>query len=245
MKTKTFALKYTTAQQDGSVGVVIAAAGSATRMGGVDKLFAPLNGVPVLAHTLLAFQNHPLVKCIAVVTKKESVLPVQQLAARFELTKVCDILPGGQNRAESVQIGFLQIQKSGVQTVLIHDGARPLVSGELISRVIAGVEEFSAAAAAVSVKDAIKQVTPLGKIVKDVERSSLCAMQTPQGFTAESYAKALQTVKAADFTDDCAFMEQAGYPVYTVPGDYKNIKITTPEDLMIAEAFLKGNASCE
>lgn len=242
MKTKTFALSYTTVPQNGGVGVVVAAAGSASRMGGVNKLFAPLNGVPVLAHTLLAFQNHPLVQCIAVVTKKESVLQVQQLAARFELTKVCDILPGGKNRAQSVQIGFSQLEKSGVSTVLIHDGARPLVSGEVISRVIAGVEEFSAAAAAVSVKDAIKQTNSLGKILKDVPRSSLCAMQTPQGFTAESYRKALQTVAAVDFTDDCALMEQAGYPVYTVPGDYKNIKITTPEDLIIAEALLKGNA---
>ena len=174
MKTKTFALQYTTQQQTGGVGVIIAAAGSAERMGGVNKLFAPLNGVPVLAHTLLAFQNHPLVQCVVVVTKSQSVLQVQQLAEKFKLTKVSDILPGGQTRAESVKIGFDFIQKSGVNTVLIHDGARPLVSEKVISRVIAGVEEFSAAAAAVPLKDAIKQTNSLGKILKNVERSSLC-----------------------------------------------------------------------
>ena len=245
MKTKTFALQYTTQQQTGGVGVIVAAAGSAERMGGVNKLFAPLNGAPVLAHTLLAFQNHPLVQCIAVVTKSQSMLQVQQLAEKFKLTKVSDILPGGQTRAESVKIGFDFIQKSGVNTVLIHDGARPLVSEKVISRVIAGVVEFSAAAAAVPVKDAIKQTNSLGKILKNVERSSLCAMQTPQGFRVANYKNALQTAELADFTDDCALMEQAGYPVYIVPGDYKNIKITTPEDLIIAEAFLKGNTKCE
>ena len=96
-----------------------------------------------------------------------------------------------------------------------------------------------------AVKDAIKQTNSLGKILKNVERSSLCAMQTPQGFRVANYKNALQTAELADFTDDCALMEQAGYPVYTVPGDYKNIKITTPEDLIIAEAFLKGNTKCE
>lgn len=239
MQTQTFTLNYTTCAENGSVGVVVPAAGSSARMQGTDKLFAKLQGVPVIVRTLQAFQNHPLVQSIAVVTKKESILKLQQLVERYRLTKVKDILPGGVNRADSVRAGFEALLAQGMQTVLIHDGARPLVSAEVISRVIAGVEEFSAAAAAVPVKDSIKQVGALGKILKDVPRSELCAMQTPQGFLMKNYAQGLKTVSAADFTDDCAFMEKAGYPVYTVPGDYKNIKITTPEDLIIAEAFLR------
>lgn len=239
MKTETFTLNYTTCAENGGVGVVIPAAGSSTRMQGVDKLFTELQGVPVIVRTLQAFQKHPLVQSIVLVTRKDSILKLQQLVASYGLTKVTDILPGGANRAESVRAGFEALAAQGRQTVLIHDGARPLVSAEVISRVIAGVEEFAAAAAAVPVKDSIKQVGSLGKILKDVPRSALCAMQTPQGFLTENYAEALKTVASADFTDDCALMEKAGFAVYTVPGDYKNIKLTTPEDFIIAEAFLR------
>lgn len=245
MKTQAFALSYSTCNVDADVGVIIPAAGSSTRMGGQDKLFALLENRPVLAHTLSAFEQHPRVRSIVVVTKKESVLDVQQLVFQHGFTKVCDIIAGGDTRAASVRLGFEQLKPSGLKTVLIHDGARPLVSKTVISRVIAGAEEFSAAAAAVSLKDAVKQIGPLGKIEKNVDRASLCAMQTPQGFAAANYARALQLAGSQDFVDDCAVMENAGYSVYTVPGDYKNIKITTPEDLIIAAAFLKEDEKCE
>lgn len=252
MQTKTFELEYTkTTDNNCSVGVIIVAAGSASRMGGINKILAPLSGEPTICHTISAFNNNPLVSEIVLVTREDMVLNLQNLTDEYGFLKVTDIIEGGSCREESVKKGFERLIKNqNIKTVLIHDGARPLVSNEVVSRVVNAVEEFSAVVPAVPVKDTIKKIGALGKVEETVDRTNLVNIQTPQGFAVETFKIALE--KAGDrldvFTDDASIAEAADIPVYTVTGDYKNIKITTPEDLILAEAYMKimeGENQCE
>lgn len=244
MQTKTFQLKYSQAdEKEKSVGVIIVAAGSASRMGGTNKITAPLAQKPVISYTLSSFQNHPLVNDIVLVTKKDMILTLQKLTDECGFLKVTDIIEGGNCREDSVRIGFERLIKNeNIKTVLIHDGARPLVSKEVIDRVITAAEEFSAVVPAVPVKDTIKKIGTLGRVEQTIERNNLVNIQTPQGFSVETFKTALE--KAGDnlekFTDDASIVEAAGNSVYTVMGDYKNIKITTPEDLILAKAYLNS-----
>ncbi|MBQ7108633.1 MAG: 2-C-methyl-D-erythritol 4-phosphate cytidylyltransferase [Clostridia bacterium] len=243
MQTKTFELSYIkTADNNASVGVIIVAAGSASRMGGVNKILAPLMQKPVICHTIEAFNSHPLVSDIVLVTRNNMILDLQKITDQYGFLKVTDIIEGGNCREESVKKGFERLTKNPkIKTVLIHDGARPLVSEQVINRVINAAEEFSATVPAVPVKDTIKKVGALGKVEQTVDREGLVNIQTPQGFSVELFKSALQ--KAGDdlsrFTDDASIAEAASYSVYTVMGDYKNIKITTPEDIFLAEAYFK------
>ena len=244
MQTKTFELTYTkTEDNDGLVGVIIVAAGSASRMGGVNKILAPLAGKPVICHTLSAFNENPAISDIVLVTREDMVLDLQKIADEYGFLKVTDIITGGSCREESVKKGFERITKNqNIKNVLIHDGARPLISQKVITSVINAVEEFSAVVPAVSVKDTIKKIGVLGKVEETVDRSNLVSIQTPQGFEVETFKTALE--KADDlsrFTDDASIAEAAGFFVYTVMGDYKNIKITTPGDVILAEAYLKAS----
>lgn len=218
------------------VTAVITAAGTSSRMGGVDKILAVLQGKPVLAYALQAFQAHPMVTAIVVVASAENMLPVQRICADF--SKVTDIVAGGASRAESVAAGFAQVR---TRYVLIHDGARPLVSRPVIDRVLRALETDAACAAAIPVKDTVKSVNENGVVLATLRRDGLMAMQTPQGFEAAVYQNALNGNKdISGFTDDCALVESSGVQVRCVPGENKNIKITTAEDLIIAAAFLKG-----
>ncbi len=243
MQAKTFSLTYTkTVAEKASVGVIIVAAGSASRMGGVNKILTPLNGMPVIARTISAFQNHPQVGDIVLVTRKDMVLELQNITEQYSFFKVSDIVVGGESRERSVKNGFERLKKNDkIKTVLIHDGARPFVSSALIDRVIGGVEEFTAVIPAVPVKDTIKKIAKLGKVEQTVDRENLVNIQTPQGFLVSVFESALE--KSGDdistFTDDAAIVEAQGVPVYTVMGDYKNIKITTPEDMLVAKAYLE------
>ena len=249
MPTKTFELVYTALNsEESNVGVIIVAAGTASRMAGTNKILTPIMGKSVISHTLLAFNSHPLVGDIVLVTREDMILELQKEVEKGGFNKVTDIIQGGNCREESVKKGFDRLIKNkNIKTVLIHDGARPLVSQDVIDRVIKASEEFMATVPAVKVKDTIKRVGALGKVEETVDRESLVNIQTPQGFAVsvlkDSFEKAGEDLSV--FTDDASIVENALYPVYTVEGDYKNIKITTPEDLILAEAYLKENFKCE
>ena len=235
-------LKYTTVNESkkDKISVIVVCGGSSQRMKGIDKMLAEINGIPVCVRSILAFQNCNSVTDIVVVTKEENVLKLQQLCGQFKLTKVTDIVVGGSCRQQSVYNGLIQLSDD-TDVVLIHDGARPFVTAECIERVINGAKENSAVTCAVSPKDTIKVKMEDGLVVSTPDRNTLSAVQTPQGFKYSLYLSAVEQSidKLNGFTDDCSIVESAGYPVYIVEGDYKNIKITTAEDLEIAEIFAK------
>lgn len=244
MQTKTLELSYTkVSDQNSSVGVIIVAAGSASRMGGVNKILAPLGGKPTICHTISAFNNNPLVSDIVLVTRNDMILDLQKIADEYGFLKVTDIIEGGSCREESVKNGVERLMKnSKIKTLLIHDGARPLISQDVIASVVNAVDEFSAVVPAVPVKDTIKKVGAMGKVEQTVDRENLVNIQTPQGFEVETFKIALDKAgeDLSHFTDDASIVEAAEIPVYIVTGDYRNIKITTPEDITLAEAYLKA-----
>ena len=222
----------------GGLPVIIVAAGSSTRMG-TNKQFLEIGSIPVIARTLMAFQNCEAISRIILVTRAEDIFTLQTMASNYGITKLTDILCGGDNRQQSVLNGFERLSKDE-KSVLIHDGARPLVSNRVICAVAEKLENCQAVTCAVKVKDTIKQVDKDGKVVKTLLRDSLVSVQTPQGVKVDEYLSAVKEIKDISLlTDDMSVMETAGYTVYTVEGDYKNIKITTPEDIPAAIAFLE------
>jgi len=226
-------------KQNKGIPVIIAAAGTSSRMCGENKQFSLLAGIPVLAKTLLAFENCEEVSSIIVVTSKESINDVQLLAEEYMIEKLTDIVVGGSNRAESVKNGFERIDAK-CKKVLIHDGARPLVDNETICRVIKALETEKAVCPAVPVKDTLK-IVDNGKIKETLDREKIVSIQTPQGVWVDEYRNALSIADdLSKFTDDMSIMESAGFSSVTVMGSYKNIKITTPEDLIIANAFVES-----
>lgn len=222
------------------VSVVIVAAGNATRMGGVDKQFLSIGDAPVLLHTVRAFAMLPDVREIIIATKEESIPKVFSLLKEYAVPKIKDIVRGGKNRAESVAAAVSRISQD-TQYIAIHDGARPLVTSTCIEETLQAAYAHGAAATGVRVKDTIKVVGEDGRILSTPDRSTLWAVQTPQVFATSLYVDALKNVpNSAQFTDDCKLMEEAGVPVYMVEGSYENIKITTPEDIVVANAILEG-----
>ena len=220
-----------------SVSVVIPAAGNSSRMGSSgNKQFLSLSGIPVLAHTLFAFTDIPAVKEIIIVTRKEDIPHVESIIKEYEIPKIKTIISGGSTRQESV---FLGLQKVDCEKVLIHDGARPFVTKEEVCQVIDALETCPAAALGVPVKDTVKRITDQGIVAETLPREELVQIQTPQGFISKEILAAHE--KAAkdnvDVTDDCALAEYISIPVLIVPGSYRNIKITTPEDILLAQAL--------
>lgn len=232
-----FKLEYSVDGYDkDGVTAVIVAGGSSSRMGGTDKMLADLDGRCVLWHTVNAFENHPDIAAIIVVASESNMNAVQNACEGF--SKITDITLGGKDRAHSAKNGFSLVR---TKYVLVQDGARPLVTKEVIDRVIAGLRSSDACAAAVPVKDTVKRVDSNGYVVETLCRDTLVAMQTPQGFLSSVYKTALETAEdISAFTDDCALVESAGVTVKCVKGDHANIKITTAEDLILARALLKG-----
>ena len=236
-------LSYTTVKEEASlVTAIVVCGGSSSRMNGVDKMLADIEGIPVCIRSIRAFQNCDKVNSIVVVTKDSSVLKIQQYCEKFSLSKVSDIVVGGDCRQRSVANG-LSVVSDDTDIVLIHDGARPFVSKKCIERVIDAALKYSAVTCAVVPKDTIKVATDDGMVVSTPNRNQLRSVQTPQGFEYSLYKKAVDSNfdKLQEFTDDCSVVEAFGYAVYTVEGDYKNIKITTAEDLEIASVFAKGD----
>jgi len=220
-----------------SCGVVIVAAGSASRMGGIDKVMAPLAGEPMIVRTVRAFQDCDAVKKIVVVTREDLILPITSLCSG--MSKLKAVVAGGSSRQESVHLG-LNALSGEVQLVAVHDGARPLVSWQLIDRVIRAANTYGAAAPAIPVKDTIKVVKG-GVVEQTPDRSNLFAVQTPQVFDFDLLRGALKKVEQEQLqvTDDCSAVEQMGMRGKIVEGDERNLKVTTPMDLKIAQMLLE------
>ncbi len=218
-------------------GAVIVAAGNASRMGGIDKVMAPIQGEPMIRRTVRAFQNCDAVSEIVIVTREDLILPITELCREY--TKVKTVVKGGASRQESVEQG-LNMLSDQVKLAAIQDGARPLITYEVIDRTIRAANTYGAAAPAVPVKDTIKTVE--GGVVKNTpDRSTLRAVQTPQVFDIDLLKGALRKAKQdnAEVTDDCSAVERMGMTVKIVEGDEHNIKVTTPMDLKIAEMLLE------
>ena len=218
-------------------GAVIVAAGSASRMGGIDKVMAPLNGEPMIVRTVRAFQNCHAIKEIVVVTREDLLTSIMGLCKDFD--KVKAVVAGGKDRAESVRLGMNALS-SKVKLAAIQDGARPLVTDAVIDRTVRAANTYGAAAPGIPVKDTIKTVK--GGLVFDTpDRSALQAVQTPQVFDFDLLRGALKKAQQdnAPITDDCSAVERLGFKVKMVEGDERNIKVTTPLDLKIAQLFLE------
>ena len=232
-------LEFSINESSGGMPVIVAAAGNSARMKGINKQMACISGVPVIIRTLLAFEHSDVISNIILVTRAEDIFELQILAGKYGITKLTDIVCGGSNRQESVAKGFSRLGKSQ-KKVLIHDGARPLVDGATISRVAKALKIHNAVTCAVPVKDTLKVADSDGKVLKTLKRDSIFAVQTPQGVDTEMYLDALQRFNDLSvFTDDMSVMEAAGYDVYITEGSYKNIKITTPEDILIAQTYIR------
>lgn len=221
-----------------AVCAVIVAAGSSRRMGGENKLLLPLAGAPVLAHTLSAFEKCATVRDIVLVCREQDIMPYTDLARACGISKLRTVTRGGDSRTASVLAGITAAPEDTV-LVAVHDGARPLVSEAVITEAVYAAAECGAAAPVVPVKDSIKRIEN-GCIVADVPRDTLAAVQTPQVFRREVLLRALREAQrqGRSFTDDCAAVEALGQTVRATHGSYENIKITTPEDIPAAEAFL-------
>lgn len=203
-------------------------------MGGLDKVFALLGGKLILARVIDTFQRCSLVDQIVVVVNEESLEACQQLVAQQGWSKVTEVCLGGKRRQDSVLAGLSQL--SHCEWVVIHDGARPLVTEDLISRGLKEVKETGSAIAAVPVTDTIKIAGDDGIVGQTPPRQSLWAVQTPQVFRFDIITEAYRQVKS-EVTDDASLVEKLGYKVKLYMGSYDNIKVTTPNDLAIAEAL--------
>ena len=218
-------------------GAVIVAAGSASRMGGIDKVMASLGGTPMVARTAAAFQNCDAIAEIVIVTRPDLFRPISALCAGMD--KVRAVVAGGSSRQESVWLGLNALSED-IQLAAIHDGARPLVSNLVIDRTVRAANSYGAAAPAVPVKDTIKVVKG-GLVENTPERATLQAVQTPQVFDFDLLRGALKQAEEekAAVTDDCSAVERLGMKVKIVEGDERNLKVTTPMDLKIAEMLLE------
>ena len=220
-----------------SCGAVIVAAGSASRMGGIDKVMAELGGEPMIRRTVRAFQNSDAITSIVIVTREDLIRPISALCR--DMDKVVAVVAGGSSRQESVHLGLNALPK-GTKLAAVHDGARPLISWEVIDRTVRAANTYGAAAPAIPVKDTIKVVQ--GGLVKETpDRATLQAVQTPQVFDFDLLRGALKKAETdgAQVTDDCSAVERLGMTVKTVEGDERNLKVTAPFDLKIAEMLME------
>lgn len=228
---------------------IVLAAGSGTRMGSpVKKQYMELCGLPVVVHSLRQFEENPQIYSVVLVTGKEDLQYALSMSLKYELHKVKNIVEGGDMRFRSVYNGLRAVDPD-TDYLLIHDGARPMLSQELIDRCCREVAIAKACVAAVPVKDTIKRADKEGFAAETLDRSALYSVQTPQAFSyplfVEAYRKLLHTIQeyhpdVSKITDDAMIVEgMTDRKIRLIPGDYRNIKITTPEDMLVAEAFLQ------
>lgn len=225
-----------------STAVVIVAAGSSRRMQGRDKLWISLAGRTILARTIDVFENAPQVDAIILVLNAERIEEATTLCQHEPWHKIIALVPGGPRRQDSVREGLDKLAQIAPDTqwVMIHDGARPFVTPNILQAGLQAAQQHQAAIAAVPVKDTIKQVQK-GQIQATFERSQLWAVQTPQVFSFPLIQQAHHSpIAQEEATDDAALLERLGVPVSIFPGSYTNIKITTQEDLLFAEALVRG-----
>ena len=218
-------------------GAVIVAAGTASRMGGIDKVMAELEGEPMILRTVRTFATLDAVREIVIVTREDLLIPIMGLCKDIE--KVTAVVAGGSSRQESVEKG-LNALSAKVKLVAVQDGARPLISHAVIDRTVRAAHSYGAAAPAIPVKDTIKVVKG-GVVDNTPDRKTLMAVQTPQVFDLELLKAALKKAKEEgdEVTDECSAVERMGMSIKIVEGDERNIKVTTPLDLTIAKLLLE------
>jgi len=221
---------------------VITAAGTGSRMQAKqNKQFLQIGQYPMIIRTLRIFDAHPLINGYLVTAAQGEITAMQDLIRQHELKKCLGVVAGGETRQSSVFNGLKelasQIVDPAASRVLVHDGARCFVNHEIIDRVIAGIDQYGACGAAMPVKDTIKRASADGCVAETLERSQLWAMQTPQGAELLILLAAYQraAIEQWQVTDDLSVLELSNIPVWLTPGDYRNFKLTTPEDLLIAE----------
>ncbi len=214
------------------------AAGPSRRMQGVDKVLTPLGGKPVLAWSIEALQQSPQVDRIVLVNSQSNLEPVRCLVVDQKWTKVAEVCLGGLRRQDSVAAGLKLLQDCA--WVIIHDGARPLLTQKLIEDGLKAAEQTGAAVAAVPVTDTIKLAGEDLSVIETLPRSRLWSVQTPQIFRRDIINAAYRRAQD-DATDDAALVEQSGHTVKLYQGSYDNIKITTPRDLAVAEYLITSN----
>jgi 2-C-methyl-D-erythritol 4-phosphate cytidylyltransferase len=223
-------------------------------MGGVDKQLRTVGGVPVLARTVAAFEECDDVGAVVLVVNPDNMAGAAGMRAEFGWTKVRAMVPGGERRQDSVGAGLAAVKKlaredgrSPFEWVAVHDGARPLVTPELISQGLEAARQHGAAIAAVPATDTVKRVDASGVITDTLDRSSLWLAQTPQVFRTSLLINAYDTLAqrgdGVDVTDDARIVELSGHPVRVYEGDPTNIKITTPLDLWVAEAIIRARST--
>lgn len=220
---------------------VVAAAGGSSRMGlDFSKQFFPICGVPVIVRTLRAFENAGTVDAVIVVCRSSDKKRLEGYITEYGIKKVISIIEGGATRQESVAAGAAVVPE-GYGYIAVHDGARPLVTPEEIDCCVHDCFRTGASALGVPIKNTIKRVDENGFVVSTPKRSEIMAIQTPQVFEYRIYMKALARAQeaGANYTDDCQLVEHIGVKVHICTGDYGNIKITTPDDIYLAEALLK------
>lgn len=223
-----------------NVCCIVAAGGSGTRMGAdKNKLLLSLCDIPVIAHTLLKLQKSEYIGEIIISAKEEDILEINDIASVFEITKLKAIVRGGKTRAESIMSAICEISED-IDFVAVHDGARPLVSEKTIENTVLSAEEFGASACGVKPKCTLKRDDGNGFVGETVDRDTIYEIQTPQVFKKELFLKAYDTDSEIleKATDDCSLVERLGVKIKICDGEYSNIKITTPEDILIAEAIL-------
>lgn len=228
-------------KQNQACCAVIVAAGNSTRMGAsCPKQFLPLLGVPAVVRTLMAFDRTETVSSVVVVCRAEDTARMRTLMGEWGIRKVCAVVPGGESRQESVAAG-LEAVPAEAGYVAVHDGARALIRPEEIDACVRDCFETGASALGVPVKDTIKVVDSGHRVLSTPDRSTLWAVQTPQIFEKSVYLHALEEARrrGGNYTDDCQLAERIGIPVHLCEGSYENIKLTTPEDLCLAEEILR------
>ncbi|MDD4939147.1 MAG: 2-C-methyl-D-erythritol 4-phosphate cytidylyltransferase [Candidatus Omnitrophica bacterium] len=219
------------------VTAVVLAAGKSLRIKSeVPKPLIKINSKPLIIFSLDAFNRHPQVKDIIIVASRANIKEIASIVKRYRLGKVREIVLGGETRRGSAENGLKAINsRTGV--VLIHDAARPFIQRKMISRVIKAAARSGAAITGVRVKATIKEVTSINIVRKTLDRRDLWEIQTPQGFRQGLILRAFRKSRDPDVTDDAVLVEKLGAKVRVIPGSYNNIKVTTPEDLIIAKAI--------
>ncbi|MBQ9964501.1 MAG: 2-C-methyl-D-erythritol 4-phosphate cytidylyltransferase [Clostridia bacterium] len=222
-----------------TTAAVLLAAGNSTRMG-APKQFLLIHGCPVLARTMQAFEACSVIDRIVVVAQPTDHERIYALAKEYGISKLQTVIEGGVTRQESAYKGVMAC--GDAQLVAVHDGARPLITPSVIERVMLAADQYGAASVAVRAKDTMKIADADGLVVSTLDRSVLWNVQTPQAFKPDQYLKVYAHAVdqgVTNSTDECALFEAQGYPVMLVEGEYTNIKMTTPEDILLAEGLLK------
>lgn len=223
-----------------TVSAIIACGGSSTRMNGINKQLWELDGIPVCIRSMLAFEGIEQVSEIIVSAREQDILVIEKLAEDYKITKFKCAVKGGETRQQSVFAAFMQTDKS-TRFIAVHDGARPLVDPAHIIKCIKDASVFGGAVLGVPVKDTVKLVDG-GMITDTLDRRRLYSIQTPQIFRRDIYVKGINFARdhELDFTDDCQLAEAVGVKINLTISDYRNIKVTTPEDLAVAEVLLRN-----